>query len=484
MPPFAPVLMESTRALGYSVGSAIADLLDNSISADATKISIGFPPSGELYLSILDNGRGMTSDELNTAMRYGSKSPLSIRGENDLGRFGLGLKTASLSQCRCLTVLSKKAGKISCRRWDLDVVAERQDWVLLILEKEEYEQLIDFEELNNMESGTIVIWNELDRFGAGETNMEVAMSEKMAEVRQHLSLVFHRYLSGERGLKKVDILLNKDFIKPQDPFLSSKSTFYQDDENLKINDKVVSVSSFILPHISKLSKADIDSLGGTEGLRKYQGFYIYRNKRLLVWGTWFRMRRKDELSKLARVMVDIPNSLDNLWTLDIRKSTAVPPEIIRKNLVRIVSKLAEGSRRTYTCRGKIETSGKIVHTWQRSTGRDGVVSYKLNRYHPMVGAVNSRLDIDTKKYFEQMLQNVENDLPLNALHVDLANDEIFAADESKEIEEQVAEMANSLLNNSDLTIDQKKQLYETLKLTDPFYRHVEILERVAKECFK
>ena len=155
MPPFAPVLMESTRALGYSAEAAIADVLDNSISAGATRISLRFSPFDEAYFSVLDNGKGMSSDELNTAMRYGSVSPLVVRDDNDLGRFGLGLKTASLSQCRRLTVISKKARIISARQWDLDVVCQKQDWILLSLDESEYKCFPHIEELESQESGTL-----------------------------------------------------------------------------------------------------------------------------------------------------------------------------------------------------------------------------------------------------------------------------------------------------------------------------------------
>ena len=176
-----------------------------------------------------------------------------------------------------------------------------------------------------------------------------------------------------------------------------------------------------------MSKEEINTLGGKEGLTKNQGFYVYRNKRLLVWGTWFRLRRKDELSKLARVRVDIPNSLDDLWTLDIKKSTASPPEIIRKNLARIVEKISDGSRRTWTFRGKKETSNSVVHTWVRFRTREGVL-YNINRDHPMVGVINSKLDAEGKKCLNQLFEAIEINLPLNSLYVDLSNDEQFAKD--------------------------------------------------------
>ena len=128
-----------------------------------------------------------------------------------------------------------------------------------------------------------------------------------------------------------------------------------------IRGQQVVVRPYILPHISKLSQKELKALGGKEGLRRQQGFYIYRNRRLLVWGTWFRLMRQGDLSKLARVQVDIPNSLDDLWTLDIKKSTATPPEEVKQNLAVVIAKISEGSKRTWTYRGKKETSDDIVH---------------------------------------------------------------------------------------------------------------------------
>ena len=144
------------------------------------------------------------------------------------------------------------------------------------------------------------------------------------------------------------------------------------------------VKPYILPHVSKLTKVELNRVGGKDGLRKLQGFYVYRNKRLLVWGTWFRLMRQGDLTKLARVQVDIPNSLDDLWTLDIKKSTATPPEEVRNNLKTIINKIAEGSRRTWTFRGKKEISDNLVHVWNRKITRDGGVLYEVNTDHPMV----------------------------------------------------------------------------------------------------
>ena len=197
LPPHAPTLMESTRAIGYSIESAIAD--------------------------ILDNGVGMTKEDLIVAMQYGSRSPLDTRSENDLGRYGLGMKTASLSQCRILTVLTKKGGVLSGAQWNLNHIRETQEWSLLLLGEAEAKNLPSFSKLNNYEHGTLVIWQDLDKFGIGESDIAEAFTRKMGLIRDHLSLVFHRYLSGEPGLKKLDIKMNEESVVPQDPFLIKKA---------------------------------------------------------------------------------------------------------------------------------------------------------------------------------------------------------------------------------------------------------------------
>ena len=131
LPPSAPDLLESMRAIGYSFESALADLIDNSIAAAARTVNVRFSVSGEPYVAIIDDGTGMSPADLTSAMRHGSRNPDQARDALDLGRFGLGLKTASLSHCRMLTVISLRDGTLSARRWDLDYIAKRRDWMLL-----------------------------------------------------------------------------------------------------------------------------------------------------------------------------------------------------------------------------------------------------------------------------------------------------------------------------------------------------------------
>ncbi|GIO70380.1 ATP-binding protein [Paenibacillus cookii] len=479
IPPYAPVLMESTRAIGYSIETAIADIIDNSIAANATQINIMFFPIAEPYIAILDNGHGMNEEEIKNAMRYGSKNPLDDRETGDLGRFGLGLKTASMSQCRRLTVVSKKESQVVAAQWDLDFIQLTNDWSLKLLSSEDMADIPHVEELKVNETGTLVVWQVLDRLSMAEINFDKSMGKYMDQVRRHLSLVFHRYLGGrEPGINKIEIWMNNTKIEPIDPFLADRSTQVMDDESILIEGHKVMVRPYTLPHISQLSEMELSMLGGKDGLRKLQGFYVYRNKRLLVWGTWFRLMRQGDLSKLARVRVDIPNSLDYLWTLDIKKSIAVPPEIVRKSLAGIIGKISESSVRTWAYRGKKETDDSQIRVWDRVKMREGGVIYKINRDYPLIEALNSGTNIE-KRLLEKLLVQIEKSLPLNQLYIDLTNDQRII-NENEISRQDLVTLLEPLLSVC-RNIQEKDEMLKRLASTEPFNQYPEILLELIQE---
>ena len=474
LPPDAPLLMESTRAIGYSIETAIADVIDNSIAAKASQVDLDYFPLGKPYISILDNGSGMDEAELIAAMRYGSQSPKEKRSNSDLGRFGLGLKTASLSQCKVLSVISKKGGQIFGCQWNLNYIREVNGWSLILLNKSDMSSMPGFNRLSLQDSGTLVVWQELDRFAVGDSAIADVFRRKTDLIREHLSLVFHRYLSGEKGLKKLDIRMNKKSISYTDPFLCGRSTELIAEEAFIVEGSKIRVQPFILPHISRLNAQEIASLGGKEGLRRSQGFYVYRNKRLLVWGTWFRLMRQSDLTKLARVRVDIPNTLDDLWTLDIKKSTATPPEIVRRNLAQIIGRIAEGSKRTWTYRGKKETTGNIVHLWNRITARGGGVYYEINSDHPLVQTLIDSFP-ESKSKLDSLLRQISTSLPLNSLYVDLTNDEKLVSENQSDAED-IIDLVKSIVSRLK-TIQERHEMIESLKVAEPFSEHISAIDQ-------
>lgn len=479
LPPYAPTLINSTRAIGYSIESAIADVIDNSIAAEATNIKICFMPF-DAYIAILDDGIGMNEEQLQIAMQYGSRNPLEKRDLNDLGRFGLGLKTASLSQCRVLSVISKRGSSIVGARWDISFVEKTCKWLLQILPETEIINLPEYSQLLEQDTGTLVIWQDLDRLRNGELDFQKSLSRKMSLVKKHLSLVYHRYIEGEKGVKKTNIFFNDALLEPSNPFLPYKSTRPMDDEIINFPEyegsPTILVRPYILPHLSNLTKDEIDSLGGKDGLRKLQGFYIYRNKRLVVWGTWFRIIRQGELSKLARIQVDIPNSLDELWTLDIKKSSAQPPEIVKKSLENIVRKISESSKRTWTVRGKKEVCDGICHVWNRLITQDGGILYEINTSHPLVEKICSE-NPSIKKSLVSFLRLIQEEIPINMLYQDLTDDSKIKNDEEIPFEKVKGIVVDLLALYEG---DARSRRFYSLLDTEPF----DYYEDELKEAFE
>ena len=422
----------------------------------------------------------MDNEQITEAMRYGTASPSDERREDDLGRYGLGMKTASLSQCRSLSVVSKQGEELVGRRWDLDHIIETQKWSLEQLDNFEIDELMHIESLKQLDHGTIVVWQNLDKVKSGSVTIEKALEGKLQEVKKHLELVFHRYLSGD-GVKKLKIYMNGLLLTAFDPFYVSKSSVVMDDEKIEIpgrKGKVI-IRPYLLPHPSNLSQEELEKYGGKDGLRNLQGFYIYRNKRLITWGTWFKLIRMDEFTKLTRVRVDIPNSLDDLWTLDIKKSTAYPPEIVKTRLKQLVGTMSAGSKRTWTFRQRKETKDGVVHVWDKVETREGV-KYVVNFEHPALEFLEDRLEPEDRKLLRQYLETVQNNLPFNNLHYDMHSDVKIIQDKEKDECERVKLMGRQIIRQAikDDHLDVTMTNFETI---EPFMYYMKELEEICKE---
>jgi hypothetical protein len=417
-------LIESMRAVGYTTETAVADLVDNSISANAQVIKIEYDASYDPFVAILDNGHGMGADEMTNAMRHGSSNPTTTRASHDLGRFGLGLKTASLSQCRKMTLVSKKNGSIHARCWDLDYVHEKNLWVVIVPTHEEQKLLPLYDQLSAQKSGTLVVWQSLDRFMSGSTRLAEAMKSRMTYLHDHLSFVFHRFTRNEDNFPALNISVNGMKLKPVDPFLTDNS-FTQPLEGQLINveGETVKVQPYILPHMSHLNSDQAALAGGKDGLRGNQGFFIYRNRRLVIWGTWFRLVPKEEFYKLTRIKVDIPNSLDALWALDIKKSVAYPPDIIRNRLRDLIPYFANISRSAITYPGRRETENvNFISLWQRTEPSHGSFRYEINTDHPAIRKFTDSLDVHEQKRLQSMLDVLATALPFESIYSDMCSD--------------------------------------------------------------
>lgn len=331
VPPSAASLTESLRGLGYSLGDAVADIIDNAIAAKARQVWVDYAKGekrGKWFL-IRDDGVGMNEAEMVNALKLGSKSPKDFREKTDLGRFGLGLKTASFSQCRRLAVCSIKNGQAVAYAWDLDVLAQKDSWVLEKIDSPLNDER--FAQLKKQTSGTVVLWEKIDRaFGSSDELSKEFQSnylESLERLEKHLRLTFHQFLAVDPliGESELDIYFGptKRKIYPWDPFFSSSFAApysYQEEFWPEESQKpLVEIHPYVLPN-PESTRTPI-TLYGEEDLLDMQGFFIYRGKRLICRSGWLGLGiHKSPLYALARIKLTFDNQHDLDWQLDIRKS--------------------------------------------------------------------------------------------------------------------------------------------------------------------
>jgi hypothetical protein len=415
--PEPSILIESLRDIGYSFNSAIADIVDNSITAGASNISILAIPTDEFRIAIIDDGVGLSRDDLLQAMRLGSNDPREVRAENDLGRFGLGLKTASFSQCRRLTVVSKSGESFSAFTWDLDLVVKNNSWT--VIEQSDLDSVPFVDQLSD--TGTLVLWEKLDRLTGSHGSGKVNYDRLISEAQDYLSLVFHRYISGERGLKRITIRINNRTLDPIDPFNSGHhATQVSPQETLCPG---VTMRAYTLPHRSRYdSQAEYEKYGLEGGYLKNQGIYLYRAKRLIVYGTWFGLAKKTALTQLTRVKIDIDVNQDEYWKIDVKKVSAQLPEVVRSRIKHLVATIGAPSRRTYKKRAARLTNTRVFPIWNVEQSGENRL-YKIDRTHPVINDLRESLNEDHREQFDTVLSLIESTFPKEALYYDFANNE-------------------------------------------------------------
>ena len=477
--PEASSMIESFRSVGYNLETAIADIIDNSISANAKNIYLDSVWHGsDSYITVLDDGSGLNREQLIEAMRPGSKNPLENRSNKDLGRFGLGLKTASFSQCRRVTVISKSDGYSPVYlTWDLDFVGISGKWQLLNYCPDEF-----INSLDNMKTGTMIIWTNLDRIIPKQTlESDKKAHDKfmlqMENVHKHLSMTFHRFIEDR------DFVLHcwDAPVKPWNPFLISENAT-QGFASQSLGDGAV-VKGYVLPHKDKISEETYRFAEGTKGWNEQQGFYVYRNKRLLLAGDWLGLGRprfrKEEHAKLARIQIDIPNTLDAEWQIDIKKSTARPPQKCADALEAYAKLVRSRAVEVYRHRGKVvqmQPGSKYQPLWQEKKKGDKWY-FVVNREHSLISEIKKMAISDPDKAIDTLLKFVEETIPTKASFIK----------ESEEAEKQaqpfdgvnkdlLVNMIKSIAETQHIEGKSKEQIISLLINMEPFARFPELVQ--------
>ena len=380
--PSAARLTRSLRDIGYDFVTALADIVDNSISANATKIDIDICFAGaESSVTVADDGDGMTGAELTEALRFGSRRKYSA---GDLGKFGLGLKTASLSQCRKLTVASRKSRsykRIEARVLDLGWIEAHDRWAIEVVPASEQGKLpkICVDALRT-HSGTVVCWSGLDRVLAYD-DAEGAWARRRVEqmtqeAREFLSLVFHRFLAMEVPDSRLSkISLNGEVLQPWDPFARSERETIR--ETGLVRSRLLSVDvggvtgkvkfvPYVLPPRSAFSdRESFERLGGPLRWNRQQGLYIYRGSRLIQFGGWCGLRTIDEHTKLARAALDFEPALDELFQINVAKMKVSLPQLVRDFLTVPINQLCVTADHVYRDSRDDDVEEQTIHVKSR-----------------------------------------------------------------------------------------------------------------------
>ena len=369
--PSASRLTESLRDIGYDFPSAIADLVDNSVSAGARRVDVIVTFDGpNSHVLVADDGRGMTNATLTEALRFGTRREYE---SNELGRYGLGLKTASISQCRRVTVVTRRAierRRLALRTLDLDHVARTDRWEVTDPPHDSvcYRSL----EWLNEAPGTVVVWEGLDRV-LPERRSEGGWARRRLEqlstrTADHLGMVFHRFLEGEAGGERLTIAVNGEKVRPWNPFAPSEEGVVRLPERtfeLVVGDiaGTVRYRPFVLPPRSRFSnQAEFDRLSGPKKWNRQQGLYLYRADRMVQSGGWCGIRAADEHTKLARAALDFPTDLDRLFRINVSKMQVSPPPELRQLIERSVQEVCHAAEVVYRREAKLNGRRKDVST--------------------------------------------------------------------------------------------------------------------------
>jgi hypothetical protein len=490
-PPPAHAMLESLRGVGYSIAAALADIVDNSIAASASNVWVKFGFRGpDSWITITDDGSGMDESTLKLAMTLGAVNPLSVRRPGDLGRFGLGLKTASFSQARCLTVVSRQRGTTAVRRWDLDYIA-RQDvdqWRLLCDSRVGTAELI--EHIEGMPSGTVVVWQGLDRVTAGmlaqAPSSEDAFLAAMEEVERHLAMVFHRFLEGPTP--QLRLHMNGARIKPWDPFLRQHSaTEASPVETFHSANGPIELQGFVLPHKDQIEDDVYTTAAGPHGWTAQQGFYVYRNRRMLVSGGWLglgapRVWTMEEPFKLARLSIEFANTADEEWEIDVKKSVARPPRWLRPRVTELAEAIRGKARRVFAHRGsygKRSAVSDLQPAWLGVPSAGSTV-YRINRRHPVVECA---IEQDGREAVEDMLRVVEETVPIQRIWLDAVEKgeiqkEAFEEAAPPEVEALARRILKHLTGKVGLT---RQVAIATLRASEPFQIYPTMLDALDTE---
>jgi anti-sigma regulatory factor (Ser/Thr protein kinase) len=430
--PSAKRLVGSLRDLGYNTVEAVADLVDNCVAAGARNVNIAIEfDGGDSWIRITDDGRGMDGGTITEAMRYGSVREYE---NEDLGKFGLGLKTASMSQCRRLSVASRVAkttARMEARQLDLDYVEETDSWRVRRLGPTDRPPPLV--EPLAQRPGTVVLWERLDRIlNYKNPGSEWARAKLLGlgeDLDDHLGMVFHRFLNGEVARRaRLKITINGTSVEPWDPFARDE----KDTEKLDVHEfeihtgsgsGIVRLEPFILPREDRFSTPTAHfRAGGPNRWNRQQGFYIYRADRLIQSGGWSRVRTPDEHTKLARVALLFTPDLDAAFGLNVAKMRVILPTDLKDQIKPTVDRVVKRAKGVYDAKqpgAPKSGTGSKTHATPSGGGTHGEASASPSAGSNSTGEATART---RRKALETAARSVKHEDALVSIIKALSTD--------------------------------------------------------------
>jgi hypothetical protein len=383
-------VINGLRDTGYNFNTAVADIIDNSIAAFATKVDINIDlnPQSELTVYIADNGCGMDMSGLKNAMKYGSDKREDPRS---LGKFGLGLKTSSTAFCRCLSVISRGSEDDLVRKvqWDLDYIVHSNEWKLRhFTVNPEEEEILDTTAEGG--TGTLVVWEKIDRLLKTYTNKgsaQNALNKTVSMLSFHISMIFQRFIdTSDTRDRNVQIFLNGKQINAWDPFcLHEQYTEKLVDEDVIVEMPDSTKTSFKIRAYMIPRRDDFSTVASRDSARisnDMQGFYVYRENRLIHHSDWLGMFSKEPHFSLLRVEFSFDHTLDEAFNVDIKKSRILLNEDIInyvKNQIMPAPRRAAEERYRKGTKDKVADQARDAHAASNKNIEDKAVSVEESK---------------------------------------------------------------------------------------------------------
>ncbi|WP_336083713.1 ATP-binding protein [Thalassospira sp. CH_XMU1448-2] len=426
--PDASRLIFGLRDTGYNFRTAAADIIDNAIAAnaDTVNVRVDLLADGRKFVFFGDDGDGMDENGVHAALRYGAPVRENLAS---LGKFGLGLKTASSSVCRNFVLISRqsKTAPLTKLGWDLDHVEETGCWEMRNdpIEAHEHDA---FEELCG-DKGTLVVWSKCDRILAknydepGGTKEQQAIRRLRKSLVEHLSLIYHRFLDPEDARERlIKMSVNDEAVEAWNPFYPEKS-----EQVLSVQQQLIPMESvdgedigsakikaWLLPHSNDLSP---EEKGKARLSNKGQGFYIYREGRLINEGGWLGLFTLEPHYSMLRIEFDFDHELDEAFYVDVKKSRILFDPSVEEYL----TELLKNARREANNRSRRKQQAAAVAATINHTSANVSIGSTPNTKKPTIESVDieKQTAVVTNNHGSgiRIKQPIQNNVPHNEIYV-------------------------------------------------------------------